>query len=270
MGRMKIAGVIALSLAFSAFCPTVATSETVPAATRFKVGECAVNLLPTKGNVAPTVTFAGRTLSFAYRTDGWIQDKDGRRLGFHSEQTNAFAVLKKTAKGVRADYVHTLYVGEGGERRLVGVCSNEVVFADGVAGVRATLWPAEPGRYRFHLVTKASQVIVFQSYMKSWVGTTLQLFAPSGDSFMNELTPHDRFDPNAWGLSLRDTGYASEMVFGNRNGVIRIKDISGARFIANRYRGGFEAAAVCLNDDAMHKPAWDKPVVFSYAVKMER
>ena len=51
---------------------------------------------------------------------------------------------------------------------------------------------------------------------------------------------------------------------------IRFKDISGARFIANRYRNGFEAAAVCLNDDAMHKPAWDKPVVFSYAVRMER
>jgi len=87
---------------------------------------------------------------------------------------------------------------------------------------------------------------------------------------MNELTPHDRFDSEAWGLSVRDTGYASEMVFGNRNGVIRFRDNSGARFIANRYRGGFEASAACLNDDAMHKPAWDKPVVLSYAVRMEK
>ncbi len=267
---MRIDGVIFLCLALSALCPALAISETLPLATKFNAGEYAVNLLPTKGNVAPTVTFAGRTLSFAYRTDGWLQDQDGRRLGFHSEQTNAFAVLKKTAEGVRADYVHALYVGEGGERRLIGVCSNEVVFAGGVAGVRATLWPAEPGRYRFHFATKASQVIVFQGYMKNWVGTTLQLFAPGGDSFMNELTPHDRFDPAAWGLSVRDTGYASEMVFGNRNGVIRFRDISGARFIANRYRGGFEASAVCLNDDAMHKPAWDKPVAFSYAVRMEK
>lgn len=267
---MKIPGAIFLCLAFSAICPAVATSETVPAATRFKVGDYAANLLPTKDNIIPTVTFAGRTFSFAYRTDGWLQDKDGRRLGFHSEQTNAFTVLKKTAKGVRADYVHALYAGEGDERRLVGVCSNEVVFAGGVAGVRATLSPTEPGRYRFHTTTKASQVIVFQSYMKNWVGTTLQLFAPGGDSFMNELTPHDRFDPDAWGPSLRETGYASEMVFGNMSGVIRFRDISGARFVANRYRNGFEAAAVCLNDDAMHKLAWDKPVVFSYAVRMER
>ena len=27
--------------------------------------------------------------------------------------------------------------------------------------------------------------------------------------------------------------------------------------------------AVCLNDDAMHKPAWGKPVVFKYGVRME-
>lgn len=267
---MKFAGVIFLCLAFSALCPAVATSETLPLSTKFNVGECAVNLLPSKENICPTITFGGRTFAFAYRTDGWLQDKDGRRLGFHSEQTNAFAVMKKTAKGVRADYVHALYVGGGDERRLVGVCSNEVVFADGVAGVRATLWPAEPGRYRFHFATKASQVIVFQSYAKNWVGTTLQLFASGGDSFMNELTPHDRFDPDAWGLSLRETGYASEMVFGNMTGVIRFRDISGARFVANRYRGGFEASAVCLNDDAMHKPAWDESVVFSYAVKMEK
>lgn len=267
---MKIAGAIFLCLALSALCPAIATSETLPLSTKFKVGECAVNLLPSKENICPTITSGGRTFAFAYRTDGWLQDKDGRRLGFHSGQTNAFAVLKKTAKGVRADYVHALYVGEGDGRRLVGVCSNEVVFADGVAGVRATLWPAEPGRYRFHFATKASQVIVFQSYMKNWVGTTLQLFAPGGDSFMNELTPHDRFDPDAWGLSVRDAGYASEMVFGNMSGVIRFRDISGARFVANRYRNGFEASAVCLNDDAMHKPAWDEPVSFSYAVRMDK
>ena len=144
-----------------------------------------------------------------------------------------------------------------------------MVFADGVADVRATLWPAEPGRYRFHTSTKASQCIFFAAYAKNWVGTTLQLLAPGGDSFMNELTPHDRFDPDAWGLSLRDAGYASEMVFGNMTDVIRFKDISGARFMANRYRNGFEAAAVCLNDDVMHKPVWDKPVVFTYVVKMK-
>lgn len=267
---MKIAGAIFLCLAFSALCPAVATSETLPLSTKFNVGECAVNLLPSKENICPTITFGGRTFVFAYRTDGWLQDKDGRRLGFHSEQTNAFAVLKKTAKGIRADYVHALYAGDGDERRLVGVCSNEVVFADGVADVRATLWPADPGRYRFHFATKASQVMVFQRYAKNWVGTTLQLFAPGGDSFMNELTPHDRFDPEMWGLSVRDTGYASEMVFGNIDGVIRFRDVSGARFVANRYRGGFEASAVCLNDDAMHKPAWDKPVVFSYTVQMDK
>ena len=267
---MKLAVAVVLSIALSVFCPAVATSETLPTATKFAVGEYAVNLLPTKSNVMPTVTFAGRTFSFAYRTDGWLQDEDGRRLGFHSEQTNAFAVMKKTAKGVRADYVHALYVGGGDERHLVGVCSNEVEFADGVADVCATLWPAEPGRYRFHFATKASQVIVFQSYMKNWVGTTLQLFAPGGDSFMNELTPHDRFDPDVWGMNVNDTGYAREMVLGNMTGVLRFTGSGDARFGTNRYKGGFEASAVCLNDDAMHKPAWDKPVSFSYAVRMDK
>lgn len=266
---MKTARAIALCLAFSALRPAAAAGETVPAATRFKVGEYTVNLLPGKENICPTITFGGRTFAFADRTGGWLLDEDGRRLVFHSEQTNAFAVLKTTDKGVRADYVHALYVGKGGERRLVGTCSNEVVFADGVAGVRATLRPAEPGRYRFHAATKASQCIFFAGYAKNWVGTTLQLHTPGGDFFMNELTPHERFAPETWGLGLRDTGYASEMIFGNRNGVIRFRDVSGARFIANRYRNGFEAAAFCLNDDAMHRPAWDGPVVFEYEVRME-
>jgi len=266
---MRIDGVIFLCLALSALCPAVATSETVPAATRFKVGECAVNLLPSKANIMPTISFGGRTFSFAYRTDGRLQD-GGKWIDYRSAPTTAFSALEETAQGILARYEHELYAGEGGERRLVGVCSNEVIFADGVATVRATLHPAEPGRYRFYFATKASQVIVFQSYTKNWVGTTLQLLAPGGDSFMNELTPHDRFDPEMWGLSVRDTGYASEMVFGNIDGVIRFRDVSGARFVANRYRGGFEASAVCLNDDAMHKPVWDKPVVFSYAVRMER
>ena len=42
------------------------------------------------------------------------------------------------------------------------------------------------------------------------------------------------------------------------------------RFSINRYKGGFEASAVCLKGDRMHKPAWDKPVSFSYAVRMDK
>lgn len=265
---MKIPGAIALCLAFSALRPAAAAGETVPAATRFKVGEYTVNLLPGKENICPTITFGGRTFAFAYRTDGRLQD-GGKWIDYRSAPTTAFSALEETAQGILARYEHELYAGEGGERRLVGVCSNEVIFADGVARVRATLHPAEPGRYRFYFATKASQVIVFQSYMKNWVGTTLQLHTPGGDSFMNELTPHDRFDPKAWGLSVRDAGYASEMVSGNMTNVIRFKDVSGARFVANRYRNGFEASAVCINDDTMHKPAWDGPVVFEYEVRME-
>ena len=110
---MKITGAIVFCLAFSAFCPAVATSATLPAATRFKVGDYSVNLLPSKENIMPTISFGGRTFSFVDRTGGWLLDKDGRRLRFESEQTNAFAVLKKTATGVRSDYVHALYAGEG-------------------------------------------------------------------------------------------------------------------------------------------------------------
>ena len=209
---MKLDVAVVLSIALSVFCPAVATSETLPTVTKFAVGEYAVNLLPTKGNVMPTATFAGRTLSFAYRTDGWLQDEDGRRYGFHSEQTNAFAILKKTAKGIRADYVHALYIGDGGDRRRVGVCSNEVVFADGVAGVRATLSPTEPGRYRFYASMIASQTIVFSGYARNWVGTTLHLIASKELSYMNELTPHDRFAPSAWGMNVNDAGYVREMV----------------------------------------------------------
>ena len=217
----------------------------------------------------PTISFGGRTFSFADRTGGRLLDGE-RSVIYRSAPTNAFSEFEETAHGFRVCYAHELYTGEGDDRRIVGVCSNEIVFAEGVVRVRATLHPAEPGRYRFHTATKVSQCIFFAGYAKNWVGTTLQLFAPGGDSFMNELTPHDRFDPEAWGLSLRDTGYASEMVFGNMSGVIRFKDVSGARFIANRYRNGFEAAAFCMNDDAMHKPAWDKPVVFEYEVTMQK
>jgi len=42
------------------------------------------------------------------------------------------------------------------------------------------------------------------------------------------------------------------------------------RFSTNRYKGGFEASAVCLNGDRMHKPVWGKPVSFSYAVRMDK
>ena len=204
---MKLAVAVVLSLALSVLSPAVATSAALPTATKFATGDCAVNLLPTKGNVMPTVTFAGRALSFAYRTNGWLQDEDGRRLGFHSEQTNAFAVLKTTAKGV--------------------------------AGVRATLRPAEPGRYRFYASTIASQTIVFSGYARNWVGTTLHLIASKELSYMNELTPHDRFDPNAWGMNVNDTGYVREMVLGNVSGVLRFTGRGDARFSGNRYRCGF-------------------------------
>ena len=265
---MKTARAIALCLAFSAFRPAVATSETVPAATRFRVGEYTVNLLPGKENICPTVTFGGRTFAFADRTGGRLLDGE-RGIDYRSARTAVFSALEETPQGILVRYEHELYAGEGDDRRLVGVCLNEILFGDGGARVRATLHPAEPGRYRFPSATKASHCIFFAAYAKNWVGTTLQLIAPGGDSFMNELTPHERFDPETWGLSLRDTGYASEMVFGNMDGVIRFRDVSGARFIANRYRNGFEASAVCLNDDAMHKPAWDGPVVFEYEVRME-
>lgn len=241
----------------------------VAALTAFSIGDCTVNLMPSCENIMPTIRFVGRGMSFAYRTDGWLMDGD-KGVEYHSDPTNCFAVLKKTAKGVRADYVHSLYSGKGDKRRFVGVCSNEVVFADGVIGVRATLFPAEPGRYRFRACCKASQVIAFHDYARKWVGTTLRLVVSEGVSFMNELTPHDRFNPEAWGMGWRDTGYAPEMVFANVPGVIRFMDVSGARFDANRYKGGFEANAVCINDDVMHRPAWDKPFSFSYAVKMQK
>ena len=237
--------------------------------TRFEAGGYAVNLLPTRDNIMPTVTFAGRTFSFAYRTDGRFEDGDVR-LGFHSAPTNAFVALKRTSGGIEATYVHSLYAGSGEGRRFVGLCSNEVVFAKGVVGVRATLYPSEPGRYRFRRRCKASQVAVFQGYAKSWVGTTLCLVASKDVSFMNELTPHGRFDPKAWGMNMNDTGVVEEMVFGNVPDVISFRGRSGAGFYCNRYKGGFEAAAVAVNEDVMHKPAWDKPFSFSYVIELEK
>ena len=237
--------------------------------TRFDVGDYAVVLMPSRSIVVPTVTFEGRTFSLAYRTDGWLLD-GMEKVDYHSEQTNRLAVLKGTAKGVRADYVHSLYAGSGGDRRLVGVCSNEVVFADGVVGVRTTLIPAEPGRYRFYAPYRAHQSVAFAQYEKEWVGTTLYMAESKEHSFMNELTPHDGFDPKAWGMNVNDIGYMREMELGNVPGVVRFKGDGCTKFSVNRYKGGFSAAAVLVNEDVMHKPAWDKPVSFSYAVSMEK
>lgn len=238
-------------------------------ATRFSAGGYDVNLKPYSANVMPTMTFAGRSFSFAYTTSGWLQDGDSR-IRFRSDPTNRLASLTKMAEGVKAEYVHSLYTGRDPDRRFVGICSNEVVFADGVARVRATLYPAEPGKYRFHASHRASQVIVFAGYAKKWVGTTLHMFSSRERMFMNELTPHAMFDPKAWGMNANDTGYVREMVFGNVPGVIRFIDAGDAGFNANRYPGGFEANAVFVNGDVMHKPAWDGPVAFSYMVKMEK
>jgi len=238
-------------------------------ATKFSAGGYNVNLMPSRANVMPTITFAGRSFTFAYTTSGWLLDGD-RRIRFRSDPTNRLAALTKVAEGVKAEYVHSLYVGRDSDRRFAGVCSNEIVFADGVAKVRATLYPAEPGRYRFHASHRASQVIVFADYAKKWVGTTLHMFSSRERMFMNELTPHAMFDPKAWGMGASDTGYVREMVFGNVPGVVHFVDTGDAGFNANRYPGGFEANAVFLNGDVMHKPAWDGPVAFSYAVKMEK
>ena len=237
--------------------------------TKFDVGDYRVNLFPSRANVGPTVTFADRTFSFAYRTDGWLLDGE-RRVGWHSAQTNALAVLKRTPKGVRADFVHSLYAGEGDARRTVGISSNEVVFSEGVVGVRATLYPSEPGRYRFYWSQKAAHVIVFSDYARRWVGTTLWMTVSKELSHSNELLPHDRFDPKAWGLNGNEIGPARGMTFGNVPDVISFTGGGDTRFACNRYVGGFEASAFCLNGDVMHKPAWDGPVGFSYFIKLEK
>jgi len=235
---------------------------------RFEVGSYAVNLMPTRENVRPTISFAGKSFSFAYRTGVSAMDGD-RKVVFRSDPTNVLSVLKRTAKGVRAEYVHSLHVGEGGGRRFVGTCSNEVVFADGSVAVRATLYPAEPGRYRFHAAWKASQIIVFPAYERKWVGTTLCLFKSRDVAFMNELTPPDRYDPKAWGVSVKDTGIVERMELGNVPDVVSFSNRSKAGFFCTRYKSGFEASAVALNEDPMHKPQWDKPFSFSYAIKLE-
>ena len=243
-----------------------AVADDVPM--RFEVGSYAVNLMPTRENVQPTISFAGKSFTFAYRTSVSAMDGE-RKVVFRSDPTNALSVLKRTARGVRAEYVHSLYVGGSDERRFVGTCSNEVVFADGVAAVRATLYPAEPGRYRFHAVWKASQVIMFPAYERKWVGTTLCLFASKDVSFMNEMTMNDLYDPKAWGMSVKDTGIVGKMELGNVPDVVSFSNRSKAGFFCTRYKGGFEASAVALNEDAMHKPRWDKPFSFSYVIKLE-
>ena len=245
---------------------TVADSDLL---TRFDIGDYRVNLFPSRENVAPTVTFADRSFTFAYRTDGWLLDGD-KHVDYHSSETNALTVLKKTAKGVRADYVHSLYAGNGAARRLVGICSNEVVFSEGVIGVRATLYPSEPGRYRFYWSQKSAQVVIFADYGHRWVGTTLWMSVSKDLSYFNELQPHEQFDPKAWGMNGNRIGPSREMVFGNVPDIISFRGGGDARFACNRYPGGFEASAFCLNDDVMHKPIWSAPVGFSYFIKLEK
>jgi len=255
----------AIALALLAAAGALAADP--PVQTKFAVGGYAVNLMPSSKNVSPTVTFHGRSFMFAYRTDGFVED--GRlHIRFHSAQTNRLAVLARTPQGIRADYVHSLYVGNGEKERLVGFCSNEVVFADGRIDVRATMYPAEPGRYRFYHTQKMSQVIVFPGYADKWTGTTLHLVVSKDVSYINELTPHRNFDPEAWGMGVQQTGLAREMTFGNVPGVVRFGGDEDARFSANRYRGGFEANAAMFNKDVMHKPSWDGPVSFSYSIAM--
>ena len=250
-----------------AMLPCTAAADDVPK--RFEVGGYAVNLKPTRENIQPTVTFAGRPFYFAYRTSGHLVDGHAE-VAFRSDPTNAFAVLKRTSRGVAAAYVHSLFTGDGEGRLLVGVCSNEVAFANDVVGVRSTFYPAEPGRYRFKRKMKATQPIVFQNYGKCWEGATLCMFESKEVSFMNELTPHDRYDPKAWGMNVNDTGVVEEMVPGNVPDVRSFRNRSGAGFYTSRYKGGFEAAVVALNEDVMHMPAWDKPFSFSYVIKLEK
>ena len=249
-GRMVVAGDLNLSMCFD-------------------VGDYRVNLFPSRENVGPTVTFSDRTFTFAYRTDGWLQDGD-KQVDYHSSETNALAVLKNTARGVRADYVHSLYTGDGAARRLVGICSNEVVFSEGIIGVRATLYPSESGRYRFYRSQKAAQVVIFPDYARRWVGTTLWMSVSKELSYFNELQPHEQFDPKAWGMNGNQIGPSREMVFGNVPDVISFKGSGDTRFTCNRYQDGFEAGAFCLNDDEMHKPFWNGPIRFSYFIKLEK
>lgn len=247
---------------------TVAAEDSV-LSTRFDVEDYCVNLFPSQENVSPTVMFADRTFTFGYRTDGWLLDGE-KRVDWHSAQTNTLAVLKRTAKGVRADYVHSLYTGDGSARRLVGICSNEVVFTEGIIGVRATLYPSESGRYRFYRSQKAAQVVIFPDYTRRWVGTTLWMSVSKELSYFNELQPHEQFDPKTWGMNSNQIGPSREMVFGNVPDVITFKGSGDARFECNRYRGGFEVNAFCLNEDKMHKPVWNGPVGFSYFIKLEK
>lgn len=256
-----------LALICAAFAGQPVVGADMP--TKFDVGDYRVNLFPSCANVGPTVTFAGRTFTFAYRTDGWLLDGE-KRVGWHSAQTNALAVLKNTPKGIRADYVHSLYAGEGDARRLVGICSNEIVFTKGLIGVRAALYPTEPGRYRFHWFQKAAHVIVFADYARRWVGTTLRMGGSKNLWHVNELMAHDQFDPKAWGMNANQIEPAQEMSFGNVPDVITFMGGDDTRFACNHYTGGFEASAFLVNDDVMHKPVWNKAVVFSYFIKPEK
>lgn len=237
--------------------------------TSFSIGDCKVNLLPNRYNISPYVTFAGRTFMFAYRSDGWLED-DRKRLRYHSLPTNVFTRLEKTAEGVRAEYVHSLYTGKEENRRIIGLCSNEVSFAGGLITVRATMYPFEPGRYRFYNNQKVSQVVIFPDFAGKWVGSSLHLKISKDVAYLNELMPHDSFDKDAWGMNYNHTGPVKEMIFANVPDVIRFGGAGETRFSCNRYKGGFEASPFLRNDDVMHKPAWDGPVSFEYFVQMTK
>lgn len=255
-------------LIFWFFCAglLIAGGESVPQT--FDQGDYRVDLKPNPDNVGPFVTFAGRSIMFAYRTDGYLRDGD-RRLDFHSFPTNATAVRVRSEKDVRVDYVQTLYVGAETNRVVVGHCSNEVVFAEGRVGVRATLYPAQPGRYRFAHATKASQVVVFPNFAKDWVGATLEGVVRDDVHVLNELMPHAAFDPKAWGMGVNEAGYLRQAIFAKVPDVITIAAGKDAGISINRYRGGFEVGAAFMNDE-MHRPAWDGPISYSYSFKLEK
>ncbi len=252
----------------SAACVAVFSAVAAEPSPRFEVGGCKVDLFPSEANVSPFVTFGGRTMQFAYRTDGTLFDGE-KSVPMHSFPTNRLAVLRESAKGIRAEYVHTLYIGPETNATVVGTASNEVVFVAGEIGVSVTLYPEFPGRYRFRWKQKASQVIVFPEFGK-WIGTTLESESLAGFHHMNLLPPHSEFDPQAWGMNTREAGEARMIWFGNVPDVWTLIAAKGAAFTVNHYTGGFELGAVALNDDVMHTPAWDKPFTYSYAIRLEK
>jgi hypothetical protein len=267
-GRAEIKTTGTARAVFFTACVAVFSAVAAGPSTRFEIGGCNVDLFSSKANVAPVVTFGGRTMQFAYRTDGILFDGE-KSVPMHSFPTNGLAVLRETAREIRAEYVHTLYIGAETNATVVGTASNEVVFVAGGIGVRVTLYPEFPGRYRFRWKQKASQVIVFPEF-KKWIGTTLESENLAGFRHMNLLPPHSEFDPHAWGMNTREAGEARKIWFGNVPDVWTLSAAEGAAFTVNHYTGGFELGAVALNEDAMHTPAWDRPFTYNYAIRLEK